>query len=337
MEYISLNTRENSNGRVTKNMKEILIRYFIFLIVVPFLTYLVGDKNIHQWNDYFTYLNYYNFASDNEISNVFKQGMDPLFIILMKPFTGIDNGFSIFTIVCAYLTLTLKMSALRNSTENFLILFILYSSYLLCLHDYVQIRISLALALMAFSIYSTDSKYLRFLFFLLAIFIHLTSVFVVVTYIAYQLLGFRRFILLTFFSVLFPSLLSMGVISNARLSTYVELASNKEKYYQINIFSSQPILQIIGILAISLNKNLRQFMKTYEFSMSVLGVLLFYAFSAVPVLSFRLFELTMFFYTILLSRCFKRSILMILISFLYILVGLKNMFFGEMSLLHFFG
>ncbi|WP_411841693.1 EpsG family protein [Raoultella terrigena] len=306
-------------------------------MLVPFLTYVVGDKNIYQWNDYFTYLNYYNFATDNEISNVFKQGMDPLFIILMKPFTGIQDGFSIFVIVCAYFTLTLKISALRNSTDNFFILFILYSSYLLCLHDYVQIRISLALALMAFGIYTADSRGSKFFLFLLAIFIHLTSVFIVITYIAYHFLGFRKFIILTFFSVLFPSLLSMGIISNARLSTYVELASNKEKYYQINIFSSQPILQIIGIIAISIDHKTRAYVKSYEFCMSVLGVLLFYAFSAVPVLSFRLFELTMFFYTILLSRCFKKSVVVMAISLLYVLVGLKNMFYGEMSLLHFFG
>ncbi|HDT3906317.1 EpsG family protein [Raoultella ornithinolytica] len=324
-------------GERSITSKEALIKYFLFLILVPFLTYVVGDKDIHQWNDYFTYLNYYNFATDNEISNVFKQGMDPLFIILMKPFTGIQDGFSVFVIVCAYFTLTLKMSALRNSTDNFFILFILYSSYLLCLHDYVQIRISLALALMAFAIYSVNSRGSKAFLFLLAAFIHLTSLFVIITYIVYHLLGFRKFIILSLFSILFPSLLSMGIISNARLSTYVELASNKEKYYQINIFSSQPILQIIGMLAIAFDRKIRDCVKTYEFGMSVLGVLLFYAFSAVPVLSFRLFELTMFFYTILLSRCFKKSVLIMLISVLYILVGLKNMFFGEMSLLHFFG
>ena len=317
--------------------KEMLVKYAIFMLLVPLLTYLVGDKNIYQWNDYYTYLNYYNFASETPLSGVFKQGMDPLFIVLMKPFTFLDDGFSTFTIVCAYFTLLMKLSALRNSTENFFVLLVLYSSYILCLHDYVQIRISLALALIAFGIYTVKSRNIRYCLFLFAIFIHLTSVFVVLTYFVYKVLGVRKFIFLSLFSILFPSLLSVGIISNARLTTYIELATNKEKYYQINIFSSQPIIQIIGVLTIYFDKKLRPYSRSYEYCMSVLGIFLFYSFSAVPVLSFRLFELTLFFYTILLSRCFNKSLIMILLCILYILVGLKNMFYGEMSLLHYWG
>lgn len=121
-EMFEINIKEDGFTMPKREMtsKEMLVKYAIFMLLVPLLTCLVGDKNIYQWNDYYTYLNYYNFSSETPLSGVFKQGMDPLFIVLMKPFTFLDDGFSTFTIVCAYFTLLMKLSALRNITENFL-------------------------------------------------------------------------------------------------------------------------------------------------------------------------------------------------------------------------
>ncbi|WP_124062152.1 EpsG family protein [Klebsiella pneumoniae] len=58
-----------------------------------------------------------------------------------------------FLFTIASVTLLIKIRALQNSTNNFLILLILYSSFLLCLHDYIQIRVSLAIAICAWAIY----------------------------------------------------------------------------------------------------------------------------------------------------------------------------------------
>ncbi|XCN85988.1 hypothetical protein AAC723_06030 [Klebsiella pneumoniae] len=59
----------------------------------------------------------------------------------------------------------------------------------------------MALALIAFGIYTVNSRNIRYCLFLFAIFIHLTSVFVVLTYFVYKILGVRKFI----FSHCFPS------------------------------------------------------------------------------------------------------------------------------------
>ncbi|WP_447878567.1 EpsG family protein [Serratia fonticola] len=320
-------------SNVHKVNKEVILRFFIYFLFIPFLSYVVGFKNKDIWIDFPTYQTYFDFAKYNKVSEIFGLGGDPLFILSMKIFSGIDDGFNIFIFTCAFITLTLKITALRNSTNNFFILIALYCSYLLCLHDYIQIRISLSLALVAFGIYCCSSRRMMYCFFALAFFMHLSSIFIILSYLFYQWFGYRKFILSIFLSFFLPSLIFSGLINNSRLNTYIELAANKDQYFQINIFSSQPILQIIGLLFIFCSTSLKTNVRSYEYGIALLGVFLFYVLSAVPVLSFRFFELSMFFYIILLSRLFTKSLVLKLICFLYIVVGLKNMFYGDAALL----
>lgn len=121
--------------RIQVSLSDSIKSLLFVLYVVPVLTLLVGIKDPDKWADYEVYLNYFNTSRINTIHDIFVNIQDPFFVILNKPFTLVDEGFELFLLVCSAVTLTLKFLALKKSTDNFLILFILYSSYLLCLHE----------------------------------------------------------------------------------------------------------------------------------------------------------------------------------------------------------
>ncbi|ADM97618.1 capsular polysaccharide biosynthesis protein [Dickeya dadantii 3937] len=329
MNISGVSTREKN-----KQVKFILKNIIFYMILIPGFTFLVGDKNINRWVDHQTYENYFFLATYNNYAEIFRNGVDPVFVSLMRPFTPTTEGFGFFLIVCAYITLTLKLMALRRSTNNFFIFMLLYSAYFLCLHDYIQIRISLAMAFVALGIYYSQSKRSSFLFFFVSSLIHLTSVFVIIPYLIYKYCGRTAAKFLILGSIFLPLILFSGIIHNARLDTYISFAKYKEAHYDANPFSSQPLLQLAGVIYIYYRSKLRkEVIDSYEYFISIIGVICFYGMLKVPVLSFRLFEMTMFFYIILLSRIFNKSKVIIVICVLFILVGLKNMFYGSSALL----
>lgn len=116
--------------------------YFIF---IPILIFLVGLKDNSIWLDYYVYVDYFNQASASSFNEIIFSLKDPFFLIINKFFSGF--GFNVFVFFCAASTLYLKFSAFAKSTHNIIALLFLYCSLYLFLHDYIQIRIALALAL----------------------------------------------------------------------------------------------------------------------------------------------------------------------------------------------
>ena len=110
------------------------------------------------------------------------------------------------------------------------------------------------------------------------------------------------------------------------------MLGNEKKFDQINLLSTLPILQITGLLVIYFSKSIKDLSNKFEFSLSALGVILFYSLHMIPVFAFRFFEMTNLFFIILLSDGFKKSIYLKLVFVVYILIGLKNSFYGESSL-----
>ncbi|HFP9387035.1 TPA: EpsG family protein [Raoultella planticola] len=323
------------DGRKDKGYtrNSILANYLIYFILTPFLIYIVGIKDNHVWMDYPTYIKYFEMSAANNTLDILLSGKDPFFQLINKPFTLMNDGFEYFLFAIACVTLLIKVRALQNSTDNFLVLLILYCSFLLCLHDYIQIRVSLAIAICAWAIYLARSTKRSLFLFLVAALFHLSVSLVIIFYLVYLYCSKRILVLAIISSFLLPFIVFSGIIPNARIDTYVSLAASKDQYYQINIFATQPILQAISIITIFFSRKLSKYKWTFEFSISLAGVFIFYSFYKVPVFAFRLFELTMFFNIILLSKTFNRSIFIKGICLLYILVGLKNMFYGTSALL----
>ncbi|CAM7700993.1 EpsG family protein [Klebsiella michiganensis] len=329
-----LKQHSNYLGNSYLSSNKIIKLLFFYLIIIPALTFLVGVKDIRRWVDHQTYENYFYLATYNTYENIFKNGSDPIFVSLMKPFTSTVDGFSYFLILCAFITLSIKLTALKKSTDSFVILMILYSAYFLCLHDYIQIRISLAMAFVILGMYSSLTKKSEIAYFIIAALIHLTSVFVIIPYVIYKYFGRRYSIALILGAVFLPIILFSGIVHNARLETYIALAKYKDAHFDANPLASQPILQLIGLLYLYINKRLRNLViHSYEYFISIIGVICFYGMLKVPVLSFRLFEMTMFFYIILLSRVAKKSFFIMILCLLFVLVGIKNMFYGDAALL----
>ncbi|HBV3602931.1 TPA: EpsG family protein [Klebsiella pneumoniae] len=328
---VHIDTERRSTRIYTK--QGILVNYLIYFILTPILIYTVGVKDKNVWMDYPTYIKYFEMSTTNTVVDIILTGKDPFFQLLNKPFTWMNDGFEYFLFTIASVTLLIKIRALQNSTNNFLILLILYSSFLLCLHDYIQIRVSLAIAICAWAIYVSKSTKRSLVLFLIAALIHLSVSLVIIFYLVYLYCSKRVLIVTIIASFFLPFIVFSGIIPNARIATYVSLAASKEQYYQINIFATQPILQAMSIIVIFFSKQLKKYKWTFEFCISLAGVFIFYSFYKVPVFAFRLFELTMFFNIILLSKSFNLSVFIKGICFLYILVGFKNMFYGASALL----
>ncbi|EPY6812437.1 EpsG family protein [Klebsiella quasipneumoniae] len=322
--------------KINVTLSERLKSLFFVLYVVPVLSLLVGIKDPAKWADYEVYLNYFTASSINNVHDIFFNLQDPFYVILNKPFTGTYGGFEIFLFVCAFVTLTLKFLALKNSTDNFAVLFVLYCSYLLCLHDYIQIRIALSLAIMLYATYCVNSILLKYALFAAGTLIHLSAGIIVMVYVFDIMFKEKRlyFFLFVIIGVIFTQLISLGIIGGHRAELYAELARNKISYYDMNVFTTLPILQSVGLLYMFFKYKNRAL--TFEFYMALFGVIIFYLLHTIPVIASRTFDITMVFYLILLSRYFRHDRFMKLLSILMFFVEVKKLFYSDSALLSYF-
>lgn len=307
-----------------KIKKSNFIWNIVIFLYVLFCTYMVGVKDHDVWKDYFVYQKYFDDAANN-IAYIIMNVQDPFFVIFMHPFTFMENGFDTFLIFCALITLTLKFFSIKKIADNYIIFIILYSSYLLCLHDYIQIRVALALGLFCFAMYSTDNKPVRRFLFLISLFFHFSMI--VPIFISYatnsKVIGYRRVFLFAPSIIFFSFLIQRGAIFIDRVNQYLEL--QKEGIgTDINMYSVLPFIQLITIAFIFFNKKFNVYKNTYEFVMAYVGVIIFYSTLSIPAVALRYFEISNLFFIILLSRLFLKSYYFIFVFFVYIVVGIKN-------------
>lgn len=311
--------------------------YLKFIFIITFViicSYLVGIKDFNIWKDYYVYWNYFTNAQANSISNIFKNIQDPFFVLSIKPFTVQRDGFANFLLVCALVTLSIKMFSISKATDNIYAFTLFYSSYLLCLHEYIQIRIALSLALFCFAIYAIPKKTsLKLLVFLVSILLHLSVIVPILVYIAvnHRFVGYRKFFLFSPIVLLLPTLIFSGIINIDRINNYLLLQSQGVGD-TINMFSTLPFLQLVSIIFIYLNKKTRQYVFSYEYVMSFCGVAIFYSMLSIPVLALRYFEICNLFFLILLSKVYKKSLFFILCIVVYLIVGIKN--YGQLLDIH---
>ncbi|MCF6652488.1 EpsG family protein [Raoultella ornithinolytica] len=313
------------------------LKTFLFcLYIVPLIAILVGIKDPVQWADHDVYLNYFTTSAINSVHDIFFNIQDPFFVILNKPFTWLEDGFEIFLFTSSLVTLTLKFLAFKKSTDNFIILLMLYSSYLLCLHDYIQIRIALSLSIMLFAIYYINNKVLKYILFAAGTFIHLSVGIIVMVYVFDKIFKENRiyFFLFVIIGVFFTQLISLGIIGGHRAELYAELARNKISYYDMNVFTTLPILQSIGLLYMFFKYKHKALI--FEFYISLFGVIIFYLLHTIPVIASRTFDITMLFYLILLSRYFTCDRFIKIVSILMFFVGIKKLFYSDSALLSHF-
>lgn len=302
--------------------KNLYINVFIFFYVI-FCVYMVGIKDPTIWKDYSVYLKYFNDA-ENSIYYIITNIQDPLFVLLMHFFTGLSNGFDIFLMFCAIVTLSLKFYAVSKATERFFIFIILYSSYLLCLHDYIQIRIALALSIFCFALYVCNGGLKVFLF-SVSVFFHLSLIVPLMVYylLRSKTVGYSRIFWSGPVIIAISLLVQRGAFFISRVEQYLEL--QKEGVgVDINMYSVLPFFQLIIVILVFFNKKYSAYKYTFEYVMAYVGVIIFYSTLSIPAVALRYFEISNFFFIILLSRLFFKSYYFIIIFLMYIVVGVKN-------------
>lgn len=310
------------------------LRCVFIITYVLICAYLVGVKDYNVWKDYYVYWNYFVNAQANSISNIFYNIQDPFFVLTIKPFTMQRDGFQNFLLLCAIITLSLKFYAISKETRNIYLFTLLYSSYLLCLHEYIQIRIALSLAIFCIGAYTTNNRsFLRASIFFIAILFHLSVIVPIIIFysVKSRLIGFKKFFMFSPIILIIPTLIFSGVLNINRVNNYLLLQSQGVGD-QTNIFSTLPFLQLCCLVFIYFNKKTKEFVYTYEYAMSFCGVAIFYSMLSIPVLALRYFEICNLFFLILLSKIYRKSFFFFACILVYLVIGIKN--YGQLLGLH---
>ncbi len=98
---------------------------YLLIMLTIVLSCVVGFKNFYIWRDVDTYWAYYDFAYFYNVSYIFSNVQDPIFTILIKPFvhSGRSEGFHLFLIVIAFVTISLKLISMYKRCQNFYIFY----------------------------------------------------------------------------------------------------------------------------------------------------------------------------------------------------------------------
>ncbi len=312
---------DTPHAHVKNNMPE----RFLLVIVIIVGSLIAGLKLAGPAPDYRNYQSQYLIDSISPLSFIW-QASDPLYHTISHFSAVIGLPFETFVALLAIITCTLKAISLSRTDGNRLILLALYSSYLFWLHDYVQIRIALALAIGLYGIYS-KTKF-RYLFFLIAALIHSSFVMIIVAYILI-FVGTRRPVVAAIAGLVFAAVLfSQDIFTQTlqRVNEYQDLTA-QGKFNEINIFSLMPIVMLAS-LAIAL-LNFRRLEGRYqELIFAAIGLVSFYALSGTPVFAFRMMELFMPFYLVLMSRLWPSSNVIKILAVIYAVIGLRAVFFS---------
>ncbi|WP_426261652.1 EpsG family protein [Sphingomonas sp. DC1100-1] len=295
----------------------------IGIIIVGSL--VAGLKLVGPAPDYRNYEAQYLIDSVSPFTFIW-QASDPLYHSLARIFALLGARFELFVALIAICTCAFKATALSRTNGNRLVLLLLYSSYLFWLHDYVQIRIALALAFGLFGIY-TETR-LRYLFLLIATLIHSSFILIVVAYILI-FVGTKRPVLAAVAGLTFAALLlTQDVFSQIlqRVNEYQDLTT-QGRFNEINIFSLMPIVMFASLVVAifdfrSLNSQYQ------ELVLAIVGLISFYALSNTPVFAFRMMELFMPFYLVLISRLWDKNNVIKILALAYVVIGLRAIFFS---------
>lgn len=269
----------------------------------------------------------WNFADVLELL----KGNDPGYFLLSKLVYDFGSTFQTFLFLLALLTCTVHALVLGRLNTDRSVLLLLYASYLFWLHNYTQIRFALAMALVLLGIYHARG---RWMLFLLGAGVHASVALVVVLHTLWR----HPRIALALLTVGMPVLVASGrldeiIVSLAlRIATYVE-QRDIGLFDQINLFSLMPLTQALITLLCMRRTSAPGPLARQEIYFAWIGIASFYALSFLPVLAFRLYEMMIPFFLILVSRNWSHSRLLQGLTLIYVLLGLRVSFLSADALL----
>ena len=194
----------------------------ILLCLSFFCTYSIATKS----PDYFNYIQSYSEA--NLIINV----QEPLWNLITYTASRIID-FNLFLVLLTFVTLSIKYKFLKTYfPKQYLIAFILYLSSYFLLHELIQIRVSLAIALFIISYHLMKKKYLLggIITFIFSVGTHLSILIVTLFIPIYLLRKSNKFFILFTLSIIFLFIISLSLEYLDFLSLIIESFFNQSLY-----------------------------------------------------------------------------------------------------------
>jgi len=308
------------------NRRVVFEAYLFYGLILPMLVFLVGIKDPNLWLDYSVYSWYYDQAKNNDVIYIIQNIQDPIFTLFNKIFTNFGLEFPTFCVILAICTLYLKFIGLRRSTSNFYVLLVLYSSLILCLQDYTQVRVAFALAVLIFTVYFLKNIKLKIIFLLTSIFLHASVVIVVVAFLFN--IFFKKNIKMMF--IYFTSLSLFFYGSLKILNEWSRFNQYLDNYTYYNIFASIPLVQAFTL--IYLLYRYRKESIDFEYYVTLSGIAAYYFLT--PAAATRYMEVCSVFFIIMLSKYFRKDDVIKLVCLLIFVLNLYNLFIKPNSFLY---
>lgn len=252
-----------------------------------------------------SYLIYYNhtptinflFSNSKAFFNSIQ--IEPNLLLIFSFFkSNFINGFNIAIFVYAFLSVSLKMKAIKTMTDFYFLSLLIYFSGFFLVQDMTQIRAAVAVGILLLSIKQMEQKnFLKFYFLIMiAFFFHNSSI----LFIPFIALNSKRINKINYILiVLIPIILYLFRIDpiNLFLNFNLGIFSDKIKGYillqkymnfKINLFNFNIILQIIvSLFFIFYSEKSNNKYAILLTKINCYGIALFFLFNAIPVIAFR--------------------------------------------------
>jgi hypothetical protein len=268
---------------------------FGFLLAIVFAVFS-SIQILGTGPDRIQYESYFNKISISDFDSRYEFGFE-YFSILFKIIFG-SSSFLFFIFTIAFISLVIKFNYLLKR-KDWLILIFLYLISAMILHEFIQIRVGLAIAFCILSLAEASkdkpSFILKTFFFLFGISFHITSLFFAPFIFMNAIFKkYNRFYVLTYIMTIFCiGFFSKGPIyslTGGLVESYVRLMEQDET--QITLFSARNItlafIMLIGFIRI---KDIEKSMLPF-FYVSLGGYAFWFGFIWFPLIAHRILELT---------------------------------------------
>lgn len=330
------NNQKINSINITTPFILILSKSKLATILISFLLSIIVGLNVFvDSRDRETYNELYNQINGYSYQEIFS-GSDIGFSTIFKLASILNISFALLMAIVAYASIYLTVTAAIKSKTNLRIFFLLWSTHLLWLHNYTQIRVSLSISIFLYAIYC--AKKYKILLLLIAVSIHFSVILPIIIYIVSEFKSKKinaAFIITTIILIIAININSdivtalISPISNnaaEKINTYF-LLKEEGAFTEQNLYALMPALQILITLyylyRIKLYKSYR-----FELALSVAGPITFYSFNVLPVFAIRSYELFIPFFLLMLSKTRHSKLILTLIIF-YAAIGLRGAFFGN--------
>lgn len=278
-----------------------LIILYLFIFVCLFITIITRDfKHLPDQNEYINFFQIYIKSGSNALSYV--ASLEPSFKLISSIvkyffFSEVFMLFFIYTII-GFIIKNIYIYKLQTENKYIFLSLLIYCSYFLILHDFIQIRVGAAISFFWIAIkYKVEKKYVKeIIFLILSVFFHYSAVFgFIIIFLPYKTEWKTKLYILFLFIALIIAILHINIIS---IFTFLpDVYLQKIKMYMnyktddFSIFSLSKLVRYFFIFIILMNsKKIKNpymliFCKLYYFSIFFQLI-----FSTIPVLPTRISE-----------------------------------------------